>query len=271
MHPNAIDLQAFACGDDAPHVASHLDACEACQAYVARTAGIVNAGALASETPHLAALRALPSPQKSGERTAAKAATVTPIGERAKPSRQRAFTALTLAPFAIAAAALLWMGVRTPKTNVADADGHGIENSANANNRGLAPPIALALNDKPDPDTTFKGGLQLAVVRERNGAQDRFTGPVRVQPGDRLRIEVAIDRTQTILGAVMGEDDSYVELMPAGAREAGTHFSEKATRVDEHPLRGTILVGAPEAVRLARTTHDFTGLRTLPIEWDATP
>ncbi|MDB4997521.1 MAG: hypothetical protein JWM74_4953 [Myxococcaceae bacterium] len=240
MHPNAIDLQAFACGDDAPHVASHLADCDACNAYVAR------AGGLAKEAPRAK----LPTLD----------ATVTAIGSR------RSKIALAIAPFAAAAAVLLWMGTREPVATLP---------AANATSpRATAPPTALAINDTPDPDTTFKGGIQVAVVRERKGVQDRFTNAVRVRPGDRLRIEVALDRSQTILGAVMGEDGSYVELMPAGVRDAGTHFSEKATRVDEHPLRGTILVGTPEAVRLARSTHDFgghdlAGLRTLPIEWEA--
>jgi hypothetical protein len=248
MHPNAIDLQAFACGDDAPHVATHLHECDACTAYVAR------AGGLAKEAPRgkLPTLDATVSDSDGSER---KPATVTAIGSR------RTKIALAIAPFAAAAAILLWMGTREPVATSPAANG--------TSPRATAPPTALAVNDTPDPDTTFKGGIQVAVVRERKGVQDRFTNAVRVRPGDRLRIEVALDRSQTILGAVMGEDGSYVELMPAGVRDAGTHFSEKATRVDEHPLRGTILVGTPEAVRLARTTHDLAGLRTLPIEWEA--
>jgi hypothetical protein len=245
MHPNAIDLQAFACGDDASRVASHLGACDACTAYVAR------AGGFAKKSP-----RTQPVP------------TVTSIESfRRRPATR---IALTLAPFAAAAAILLWMGTREPPARTTS----GSSATSPTPTTPTTPPAALALNDiaQPgDPDTTFKGGMQLAVVRERNGAQERFTGAVQVRAGDRLRIEVALDRSQTILGAVMGEDGSYLEVMPAGARDAGTHFSEKSTRIDERPLRGTVLIGSPEAVRLARTTHDFTGLRTLPIEWDAAP
>ena len=253
MHPNAIDLQAFACGDDAPHVASHVGECDACNAYVARAAG------LAKEVPSTWAAKIAMLDAAATAHTAhtdeRKPATVTAIGSR------RTKIALAIAPFAAAAAILLWMGTREPVATLPFANG--------TSPRATAPPTALAINDTPDPDTTFKGGIQVAVVRERKGVQDRFTNAVRVRPGDRLRIEVALDRSQTILGAVMGEDGSYVELMPAGVRDAGTHFSEKATRVDEHPLRGTILVGTPEADRLARATHALAGLRTLPIEWEA--
>jgi hypothetical protein len=243
MHPNALDLQAFACGDDTPQVASHLSTCDACTDYVARASGLAKA-------PRTQPARELPV---EGE----KVATVTPIRSR------RATLGLAIAPFAAAAAVLLWMGTKDPLP-VATA-------IAPTPVTASAPPTALAMNQQPDPETTFKGGMQLAVVRERGGAQDRFTGAVRVRPGDRLRIEVALDRSETILGAVMGEDGSYVEIMPAGERAAGTHFSEKSTRVDEHPLRGTILVGSPEAVRLARTSHQTSGLRSIAIEWDATP
>jgi hypothetical protein len=242
MHPNAIDLQAFACGDDAPHVASHLGDCDACNAYVAKVGG------LAKEAP-----RAKLPLLDAGATDEKKPATVTAIGSR------RSKVVLAILPFAAAAAVLLWMGTRDPAAT---------STTASASARPKAPPTALAQNDQPDPDTTFKGGIQVAVVRERKGVQDRFTNAVRVRPGDRLRIEVALDRSQTILGAVMGEDGSYVEIMPAAVRDAGTHFSEKSTRIDEHPLRGTILVGSPEAVALARTTHDLAGLRTLPIEWE---
>jgi hypothetical protein len=120
-----------------------------------------------------------------------------------------------------------------------------------------------------DPETRFKGGMQVAVVRERGGKQERFSSTVRVRPGDRLRAEVALDREQAILGAVLADDGSYLELMPLGTRGPGTHFSERSAKIDAAPSRGTILIGSPEAVARARETRDLAGLSTLRVEWEA--
>jgi hypothetical protein len=119
------------------------------------------------------------------------------------------------------------------------------------------------------PETTFKGGIQVAVVRERAGQQSRFTGRVPVRPGDRIRVEVALDREQAILGAVLGDDASWLELLEDGVRQPGTHFSERSARVDATPLTGTIVVGAPEAVRRARETRRFEGVSVVRIDWEA--
>jgi len=107
------------------------------------------------------------------------------------------------------------------------------------------------------------------VIRERAGQQARFTGMVAVQPGDRLRVEVALDREQAILAAVMGDDASWLELMPEGRRRPGTHFSERSARVDASPMRGTILVGSPEAVARVRTTRRLEGVASIRVEWEA--
>ena len=53
---------------------------------------------------------------------------------------------------------------------------------------------------EPTPETTFKGTIPVAVIRERAGEQARFTRTVRVRPGDRLRVEVALDREQANVG-----------------------------------------------------------------------
>jgi hypothetical protein len=130
-------------------------------------------------------------------------------------------------------------------------------------------PIPRSSLEAPAPETTFKGALPIAVVRERNGSQERFTGRAAIRPGDRLRVEVALDREATISAGVLGDDGSWLELMPEGSRAAGTHFSEKSARVDAEPLRGTIVVGAPAEVELARTTRSFGGVSTLRLDWEA--
>jgi hypothetical protein len=128
-------------------------------------------------------------------------------------------------------------------------------------------PVAL-LDPAPEPETTFKGSVQVAVIRERGGEQTRFSGRVAVKPGDRLRVEVALDREQAILAAIMGEDASWLELMPEGTRRPGTHFSDRSARVDSSPLRGTILVGSPEKMKHAKETRDTTGLTAVRVEWE---
>ena len=119
---------------------------------------------------------------------------------------------------------------------------------------------------EPEPTVRFKGGMQLAVVRERKGAQDRFTDTFTIRPGDRLRLEVAVDQSRSILGAVLGDDGSYLELMDEGVRDAGTYFSEKSARIDSDPTPGTLIVGDPGLVRAAKVTRHFDGLRTVRVE-----
>ena len=69
----------------------------------------------------------------------------------------------------------------------------------------------------------------------------------------------------------MGDDASWLELMSGGVRRPGTHFSERSARVDASPLHGTILVGSPEALAVARSTRRFDGLHAIRVEWEASP
>jgi hypothetical protein len=227
-HPSAFELEAFAVGEESASVVAHVGECEACKAFVAKARGL---------TPRFAMDAVL--------------------GEAERVEKRRRFTLLVSAgaPLLAAAAAVVLL-LRAP---------HADPTATTAPEAAATTPVAIAQND---PDTTFKGGLQLAVVRERTGAQDRFVTAVRVRPGDRLRIEVALDRSQAILAGVMGDDGSWVELMPEAVRPAGTHFSEKSVRIDDHRANGTILVGAPDDVRRARESKRLDGVRALPIAWE---
>ena len=129
--------------------------------------------------------------------------------------------------------------------------------------------VVATASGTAEPDTQFKGGMQVAVVRERGGAQARFSSTVRVKPGDRLRVEVALDHEQAILGAVLADDGSYLELMPQAVRGPGTHFSERSAKIDAAPTRGTIIIGRPEAVARARETKSFEGVTTLRVELES--
>ncbi len=117
-------------------------------------------------------------------------------------------------------------------------------------------------------DTTFKGGVQTLVVRERGKSQARFASTVRVRAGDRLRLEVALDREQAILAGVLSDDGKYLELMPQAVRGPGTHLSERSARVDDAPTYGTIVLGTPEAIARVRETKRIEGVATLRVEWE---
>ncbi len=187
-HPSSLDLEAFACGEEVKAVASHLDGCDACRAFVEN-------------------LRGLPAP------------TIAPAAKRRSPWN------VTAIAVPLAAAAVLVLLLRSPKK-----EGETMQ--------AIAPPASTE-----EPATSFKGTRQVAVIRERDGEQKRFTGKVPVREGDRLRVEVAIDREQAILAAVVSDDGSTLELMPAAVRAPGTHYSEKSARVSGSPMGGKIVVG----------------------------
>ncbi len=247
-HPNSLALEAFACGEKIASVASHLDECTTCGAFVERLRGALSAGPSRARAKDVVAkAAALVDETPRGERTPRDSALAT--------ARRRWFvTASTIAVPLAAAAALVFL-VRTPTTR---------ESIIPAE-----PPRTVAEPSATTPEITFKGGMQVAIIRERAGEQTRFTDRVQVRPGDRLRVEVALDREQDILAAIMGDDASWLELMPGGTRRPGTHFSDRAARVDATPLQGTVLVGAPDAIARARATHRFDGVAVIRVEWEA--
>ena len=231
-HPNAMELEALACGESAREsetVVAHVEACAPCRGFVAR------ARQAAEERPH---------------------ADLAAILSAARRSEQNRRVALRSGGFLLAAAAglLVLVGAR----------GVGRPQPVPA-----APTVAEVMTTRMD--TTFKGAIQVGVIRERGALQERFAGTVRVRPGDRLRIEVALDRSRAILGVVVDEDGSYLELMADGVRDPGTHFSDKSARVDARPMNGTILVGSPEAVSRARATGNLEDVASVRVVWEASP
>lgn len=117
-------------------------------------------------------------------------------------------------------------------------------------------------------EATFrlKGPPLLAVVREREGAQTRFTGTVAVAPNDRLRLELTVDRPGTYESGLLGEDGSWIVLLAPTMLDPGAHFSERAARIDDHPSPGWLLAGSPADVARARATRDFSGLAIVPVQ-----
>lgn len=251
-HPNAVALEAFALGEKPAGAAEHVASCEACRAYVERVRAELGA---ATEAP----------PREVVVR-------IEDAARRERGRRVRAIGAVVV-PFAVAAALLLVLKRPvSPEATLREAGpARASSELAMATPEPSAdePTVYTLQMAKSDPETRFKGGLTTAVVRERGGNQARFTRSVGVRSGDRLRLEVALDRTEAILAAVLGDDGSWLELMPEGTRDAGTHLSERSARVDATPTGGVILVGPPEAVRRARVTHDTTGLSSLRVDVEA--
>ena len=264
-HPSSLDLEAFACGEGPrASITEHLATCADCEAYVGRLGSLVATRPSAAEAEARIA-RALSRADVDGRRTSVVGA------RRAAETRTRAngrlwrVTGSAFAPLAAAAAIVLLLrsgGVKAIPTP--DGPGPGPSPTATAPDRIQMAPLS-------EPETSFKGGRQLAVVRERAGGQARFAASVGVRPGDRLRVEVALDREQTILGAVLADDGSYLELMPLAVRGPGTHFSEKSAKIDATPTYGTIVIGTREEVARARATHRLDGVSSLRVEWEGKP
>jgi hypothetical protein len=285
-HPSSLDLEAFACGEvsSAPKVAEHLEECPACSAFVERVSALVAPTAAEADALIARALATVaPSMERERERTE-RQASVTPItakqdrateakppaGKAAKVGKGRLWllTTSVITPLA-AAAAILLLARSTPQPRKPSAP------FSTSTSTAPAPPDTIQIAPFPrashEPDTTFKGGMQIAVVRDRGGEQARFASGVRVRPGDRLRVEVALDREQAIVGAVLADDGSYLELMPLAVRGPGTHFSEKSAKIDASPTFGTIVIGTPEAVARARATRQLDGVATLRVESEGSP
>jgi len=260
-HPSSLVLEAFACGEvSGPHakVAEHLAECSACSAFVERLGGLVTTGPTAAEADALVA------------RALARVPVAPPATARRERTRRLWLLSTSILTPLAAAAAIVLLARSTPER-----DSPRPTSSPPSGAVAPAPPDRILMAPSPrsvgEPDTTFKGGMQLAVVRERGGAQARFASGVRVRPGDRLRVEVALDREQAILGAVLADDGTYLELMPLAVRGPGTHFSEKSAKIDGSPTYGTIVIGTPEAVARARATKQLEGVASLRVEWESAP
>ncbi len=271
-HPSSLDLEAFAVGEPLPSsFTGHVEACAECAALVGRLQALVATGpspAEAEDAVSRAVARAMTEP------SSLPANDVTPLRqvsglEQRKEKRLWVLATSVITPLA-AAAAILLLARSGPLSTATPTPSTTVSRILMAPFPG-APGVERERERERErePETQFKGGPQVAVIRERGGQQARFSGAVRVRPGDRIRVEVALDREQAILGAVLGDDGTYLELMPESLRGPGTHFSEKSAKFDDAPTHGTILIGTRDAVARARATHLLDGVTSVRIEWES--
>lgn len=160
-HPPAWALDAVAAGDPPGPLESHLGVCDACRRYVE---------SLRQEAEEF---RAHADAKAFVAEVVARAATKSTgalRADRTAPRRLVRWGLVVAAPALAAAAAVALVAWPT------------------------RPPLVPVAGSELSSGEHFKGGLTVAVVRERAGRQDRLTAPFEVEPGDRIRVEVDVDR-----------------------------------------------------------------------------
>ena len=222
-HPPAHELDAIAAGDENERATVHVASCEACARYV----GDLREQAVRFRT------------KRDAQSFVARA---NASGERRARSQRWARTAWVTAPV-LAAAAVILLVVRA----------HPLD--------GNVAGVGLLTDVDGRTESRFKGVRSWRSIRERAGMQERLVGPAfQVRGGDRVRVEVSTDREGPLSAGLLADDGQWAPLLAPSALEAGTHYSELAARFDDSPTRATLLVGTPDAVDLARQTHDFGGV-----------
>jgi hypothetical protein len=114
-------------------------------------------------------------------------------------------------------------------------------------------------------ETHFKGGIQLAVIRDRDGHQERLATSLPARAGDRVRIELGVDSARPVEAGILATDGTWTLLLAPAELEAGVHYSEEGARFQDDAVEGWILAGAPEAVEDARKRRNFDAVRVIPI------
>ncbi|WP_394838565.1 hypothetical protein LVJ94_16840 [Pendulispora rubella] len=103
----------------------------------------------------------------------------------------------------------------------------------------------------------FKGGTQVTVIVEHAGLQSRQPGPLELEPGDRIRLEIALDHDERVAAGVLSNAGEWADLQAPTVLKAGTHYSEQSIQFDQEVPTGVILVGPAEAIEQARKNRDF--------------
>jgi hypothetical protein len=127
--------------------------------------------------------------------------------------------------------------------------------------------VLLLVRPRPGSPRWKGGGLQVAVIRDRQGRQERLAGPFSVRAGDRIRVEIGTDRRRPLTAGLLTDEGDWISLLAPAEVPIGVSLSELAARFDAAPTRATLLVGSPDGVARARTTRNF---RDLVVTWRVT-
>jgi hypothetical protein len=248
-HPSAFALESTAAGHPSPETTRHLAECEACRTHVEtlEKEALAFAGEPLPDFLREPKIAEAPRPPTTETRTAPSAK---PRAET-RPTKSRLVRVL---PFAatvlpLAAAALAVFSLQRPVPH----------------EDPLLEPTTTS------PAVRFKGGPTLAVIREHEGTQDRFTSKVFVGPNDALRVELGVDAEGTYEAGLLGADGSWVVLLAPTMLRPGAHYSERAARFDAHPEAGVFVAGPEADVEAARKTRDFSRVTVLPVEVSSDP
>jgi hypothetical protein len=80
---------------------------------------------------------------------------------------------------------------------------------------------------------------------------------VTVEPGDRIRLEIALDHDVQVVAGVLADSGEWAELQPAALLGSGTYYSEQSITFEDDVPSGWVLVGPENAVTRARKSQDF--------------
>lgn len=114
---------------------------------------------------------------------------------------------------------------------------------------------------------SLKGALSASVLRLRGSTQTVHHGELGVAPGDRLRLQLVVSEATVLSAGVLVDDGSWVTLFSSQPFSAGRHFPERTLDVTADPKTGRIIVGEPDAVRLARDGRD-AAVETIDVRWE---
>jgi hypothetical protein len=244
LHPAGARLDGVATGDSDAEASAHVASCAECSAYVARLREELDSFSRAqAEHPDGFVASVLQRRAAAGNGNSVMPDLYGRAGNavgRRSPLRGRWIAG---AASVLALAAVVLLVLRPPRSEPLDPAGVGPREG----------PIR------------FKGGAQVAVIVEHRGVQSRELGSLVIAPGDRIRVEIALDHQEPVTAGVLTEAGEWAELQPQALFEAGTHFSEKSIAFDGNVEEGWVVVGPPEAVERARQTRDFRVVHAIRI------
>ncbi len=226
-HPPSFLLEELAAGAGDDETTRHVERCEACRGYVNKLKQAAQQFAQIELTPD---------------------AFADCVARSSNASSKRGWIAAASAAGLVAAAAAILLTFRSMDPA----------------------PAPIAMNtvsaQSTGPTTVrFKGTPQIAVVRERDGRQDRLGVDVHIRPWDRLRVEVSVDAASMVEVGVLSTDGAWVTLMAPKMLEPGTYFSPQAVRFDDAPSDGWIIAGSPNAVQEVRRTKQLKGVAVMQL------